>query len=155
ERYTKLFWINSGPYNNLTARKFVLRCSPADFAAAAHAAARAGAAFPRRAGETLDDLLARLAPMFFDEGFEPTVTCKNPPDGQDILAASANNMYAGVTMADLEGFAERHALNSRLVKVDGALVEEVWRVGGRYGAPIAEIVAHLQAAIAHAPDTTQ
>jgi dipeptidyl-peptidase-3 len=26
-RYTKLFWINSGPYNNLTARKFVLKCS--------------------------------------------------------------------------------------------------------------------------------
>ena len=24
-RYTKLFWINSGPYNNLTARKFVLQ----------------------------------------------------------------------------------------------------------------------------------
>src|SRR5436309_3432038 len=24
ERYTKLFWINTGPYNNLTARKFVL-----------------------------------------------------------------------------------------------------------------------------------
>src|SRR5690349_3735893 len=24
ERYTKLFWINSGPYNNLTAHKFVL-----------------------------------------------------------------------------------------------------------------------------------
>ena len=22
-RYTKLFWLNSGPYNNLTARKFV------------------------------------------------------------------------------------------------------------------------------------
>ena len=38
-RYTKLFWINSGPYNNLTARKFVLTCTPAAFAAAAHAAA--------------------------------------------------------------------------------------------------------------------
>ena len=24
QRYTKLFWINTGPYNNLTARKFVL-----------------------------------------------------------------------------------------------------------------------------------
>jgi dipeptidyl-peptidase-3 len=24
-RYTKLFWINTGPYNNLTARKFILR----------------------------------------------------------------------------------------------------------------------------------
>src|SRR4026208_2576709 len=28
ERYTKLFWINTGPYNNLTARKFVLACAP-------------------------------------------------------------------------------------------------------------------------------
>src|SRR5262245_63320957 len=28
--YTKLFWINSGPYNNLTARKFVLACTPAE-----------------------------------------------------------------------------------------------------------------------------
>src|SRR5207244_10431353 len=27
-RYTKLFWINSGPHNNLTARKFVLQCPP-------------------------------------------------------------------------------------------------------------------------------
>jgi hypothetical protein len=27
-RYTKLFWLNTGPYNNLTARKFVLTCTP-------------------------------------------------------------------------------------------------------------------------------
>src|SRR5947207_2884391 len=40
--YTKLFWINTGPYNNLTAKKFVLKCTPAGFAAAAHAAERAG-----------------------------------------------------------------------------------------------------------------
>src|SRR5213083_2282615 len=38
-RYTKLFWINTGPYNNLTARKFVLGCAPEAFAAAARAAA--------------------------------------------------------------------------------------------------------------------
>src|SRR5262249_31524563 len=25
ERYTKLFWLNTGPYHNLTARKFTLR----------------------------------------------------------------------------------------------------------------------------------
>src|SRR3954451_15772392 len=50
ERYTKLFWLNTGPYNNLTARKFVPACTPEAFAAAAHAAARAGAAFPLRNG---------------------------------------------------------------------------------------------------------
>jgi hypothetical protein len=32
QRYTKLFWINSGPYNNLTARKFVLGSHPMRFA---------------------------------------------------------------------------------------------------------------------------
>src|SRR6476619_4231508 len=30
-RYTKLFWINTGPYNNLTSRKFVLTCTPTAF----------------------------------------------------------------------------------------------------------------------------
>src|SRR5829696_590294 len=51
-RYTKLFWINTGPYNNLTARKFVLTCTPEQFSAAAHTAARNGARVPRRDGES-------------------------------------------------------------------------------------------------------
>jgi dipeptidyl-peptidase III len=45
-RYTKLFWINTGPYNNLTARMFVLACTPVAFAAAVQAASMAGARFP-------------------------------------------------------------------------------------------------------------
>ena len=47
-RYTKLFWINSGPHNNLTARKFFLKCTPAAFAAAVHAAVASGARMPTR-----------------------------------------------------------------------------------------------------------
>jgi dipeptidyl-peptidase III len=150
ERYAKLFWINTGPYNNLTARKFLLACAPEALAAAAKSAARAGARFPLGAGENLDQLLARLRPMFFDPAFEPTVTQKTPPAGMDILAASANNLYVGVTMKDLDRFEERHPLNSRVVKAGGRVVEEVFRVGGRYGKAIAAIVAHLDAAIAHA-----
>src|SRR5229473_7704275 len=42
-RYTKLFWINTGPYNTLTARKFVLACTPETLARAAHAAHEMGA----------------------------------------------------------------------------------------------------------------
>src|SRR6267378_2735167 len=45
QRYTKLFWLNTGPYNNLTARKFVLTCTPDAFAQAAHAAEQSGAKF--------------------------------------------------------------------------------------------------------------
>ena len=116
ERYTKLFWLNTGPFNNLTARKFIPKCTPDAFAAAAHSAASAGARFPLRTGETLDALLTRLQPLFFDPTVDPIVTNKTPGEGRDILAASANNLYVGVSMADLEGFEEKYPLNSRLVK---------------------------------------
>src|SRR5215468_917661 len=129
-RYTKLFWINSGPFNNLTARKFVLMCTPDALAAAAHAAEMAGAQIPRKNGETLDQLLTRLRPMFFDPDVDSMVTNKTPPAGKDILASSANNLYVGVTMKDLEGFKESHPLNSRVVKEKGRITEEVYRVGG-------------------------
>ena len=122
QTYTKLFWINNGPYNNLTSQKFVLTISPAAFAAAAKQAATAGATFPTSSGESLDALLARLTPMFFDPDVEPVVTSKSPPPGQDILSASANNLYAGVRERDLKTFKERYGLNSRLVKTNGTLV---------------------------------
>jgi dipeptidyl-peptidase-3 len=155
ERYTKLFWVNSGPFNNLTARKFVLTCTPEAFAAAAHAAEKAGAQFPLRSGETLDQLLTRLQPMFFDPAFDSMVTAKTPPPGKDILASSANNLYVGLTMKDLEGYHEAHPLNSRLVKENGKIVEEVYRVGARYGSQIAAIVQHLEDAVPFATEPMQ
>jgi dipeptidyl-peptidase-3 len=154
QRYTKLFWINSGPYNNLTARKFVLNTTPNAFTAAAQAAAKGGATFPAQPGESLDALLARLQPMFFDPNVDPIVTNKTPGPGKDILTASANNLYSGASMADLKGFTEKYALNSRLVKGNGRLTEEVYRLNGRYASQIAEIVRHLEAAIPFASPPT-
>jgi dipeptidyl-peptidase-3 len=146
QHYAKLFWLNSGPYQNLTTTKFVLRCTPDAFAAAARAAASAGADFPEAGGESLDQLLKRLQPMFFDPAFKPSVTVKTPPAGKDILTASANNLYVGVSTRDLAGFTEQFPLNSRLVKQGSGLVEEVYRIGGRYDPQIRAIVGHLEAA---------
>ncbi len=153
ERYTKLFWLNTGPYNNLTARKFVLKVTPEAFAAAAAAAQKAGAKFPLKPGETLAAMLKRLQPMFFDATVDPIVTNKTPGPGKDILTESANNLYVNVTMKDVEGFTEKYPLNSRLVKRDGKLVEEVYRIGGRYDTQIRRIVQHLEAAIPYATRT--
>ena len=138
QRYTKLFWLNNGPYNNLTARKFVLACTPDAFAAAAKTAGADPAA------------VARLQSMFFDPAVDTIVTNKSPGAGKDILQSSANNLYSGVTMADLKGFEEKYGLNSRLVKQNGKLVEEVYRIDGRYGKQITEIVKHLDDAKAFA-----
>jgi dipeptidyl-peptidase-3 len=152
-RYTKLFWINTGPYNNLTARKFVLELDPSVFRTAVERAAKNGARLPLRGGESPAALVDRYRPMFFDATFDPSVTNKTPADGRDILEASANNMYMGVRMNDLDGFTEKYALNSRLVKRDGQLVEEIYRVGGMYGEAIARIVRHLENAIPFATET--
>ena len=154
QRYAKLFWINNGPYNNLTARKFVLTLTPQALAAAVKAAAANGAAFTPPPGESLDAMLTRLGPMFFDPNVDPIVTNKTPGPGRDILTASANNLYSGVSLADLKGFTEKYPLNSRLVKRDGRLVEEVYRINGRYGEQIAAIVRHLEAAVPYATEPT-
>jgi len=152
--YTKLFWINTGPYNNLTSRKFVLACEPAELLAAMHAAAARGGRFPLRPGESIDGLAGRLAPLFFDRSVDPLVTNKTPADGGDILQSSANNLYHGVSMADLAGFEERFPLNSRLARRDGRLVEEVYRVGGLYSRYIERIVEHLERARPYATTAT-
>ena len=153
QRYTKLFWLNTGPFNNLTARKFVMKIAPDAFASAARAAQKSGAKFPLKPGETLDAMLKRMQPLFFDPNVDPIVTNKTPGTGKDILQESANNLYVGATMKDLEGFKERYALNSRVVKRDGKLVEEVYRIGGRYDKEIRAIVRNLEAAIAFATPT--
>lgn len=155
-RYTKLFWLNSGPYDNLTAQKFVLKTTPAALLAAAKAAAGNGARYGFANGESLDTALARLQPMFFDPAFEPIITNRNPPPGQDILTASANNLYAGgVSMADLKGFTERFPFNSKLIRQpNGTLSEHNYGPAALYFREIKQIIEHLTAAAAIAPAPT-
>jgi len=156
-RYAKLFWINNGAYNNLTKEKFVVGCTVEEFKQAALRAEENGARFPTQKGQTTEQLLARMKPILFDPLVDPMVTDKSPK-GKDILEASSNNFYEGVTLADLEGFEERYPLNSKLVKrSDGKLGEIVWRAGfddvippGMYAREILNIIQHVEAAIPYA-----
>jgi dipeptidyl-peptidase-3 len=106
----------------------VLKCAPEAFAAAARAAAGSGVRFPLQPGESLDAMLKRLEPLFFDPSVDPSVTNKTPGQGKDILQASANNLYVGVSMSDLDGFTEKHPLNSRVKHRPRG--EEAYRVDG-------------------------
>ena len=150
-RYTKLFWINTGPFNNLTARKFLLNLEKKQLIEAMEIARKNGADFELEKGETIRKRVDKYAKMFFDPDYDPMVTFKTPGEDQDILESSANNFYVGVTMADVEGFEEKHPLNSRLVKKRGKLTEEVYRIGGLYDRELTQVVAHLRKAISFAP----
>jgi dipeptidyl-peptidase-3 len=126
--YTKLFWANNGNHNNNTAQKFLPEFTYAELEAAGLQAIRNGGLLL-----TPDEFrkeLGELRPSFFDPNFEPMTTAKSPQGGLDILQASANNFYSGVSLADLKDFHEQYPLDSRLVKLpDGHLVEQVYRVG--------------------------
>ena len=123
--FTKIFWANRGNHNYLTAQKILPEFTFEQFRTAASQAAKNGAAL----GSQLDKDLNDLRPSLFDPNFEPMITTKTPPPGKDILQASANNFYSGVSLADLKNFTEKFPLNSRLANDNGKLVEQVYRAG--------------------------
>jgi hypothetical protein len=119
QRYTKLFWLNTGPYNNLTARKFVLKITPEAFAAAASSAAASGARFPLRAGETLDGeggytVWGKLVPAerSVKEGLLPIGLAHNVPLLRDV-AVGEFVRWADVTVPDSEAVEARRDMERR------------------------------------------
>ena len=60
------------------------------------------------AGESLDAMLARLQPMFFDPNVDPIVTNKTPGAGQGHPAGERQQpLLRRQSMADLKGFTEK------------------------------------------------
>jgi dipeptidyl-peptidase-3 len=163
--FTKLFWSDRGNHNDTTAQKVLPEFTFDELKTAAHAALAAGGfkgtpygAPAIRNQVDLDKELEELRPSLFDPNFQPMITAKSPRGGLDMLQASANNFYAGVSMADLKNYHDAHPLNSRLVKRNGALVEEIYRAGtpdgkippGRYAEFLRKANDCLQRALPYA-----
>ena len=135
--FTKLFWANRGNHNDLTSQKFLPRFTFEELQRAALAAQQNGAFAspyadlpPLATPAELNRELAALRASLFDSNFEPMLTAKSTPPGQDIIQSSSNTFYEGPTLADLNNFDEAYPLNSRVVKgTDGKLHEEVYRAG--------------------------
>lgn len=137
EAFTKLFWANRGNHNNTTSQKFTPDFSFEELGAAASSAFKAGAfqtAYadlpPLRSAADLQRELDGLRPSFFDPNFEPMEVAKSPTGGKDVIQASSNTFYPGLSQQDLQGFVDQYALNSRIVRgPDGKLAELVYRAG--------------------------
>ena len=112
----------------------------------------------------IEQLLANICPVIFD----PDTLSKrvNLTAGEDLIATSASNYYDGVTQNEAETFYAAlktpgdtmpvsYGLNSRLVKREGKIYEEVNRLGGHYGAAIEKIIYWLEKASAVAENEKQ
>jgi dipeptidyl-peptidase III len=154
--YTMLFWGNHGNHNANTSVKILPEFTSDEFRAAAEQASKNGAALG--SATALARELQELNKTIFDPAYQPMLIEKNPPAGEDPLAASNVNYYSGVTLKDLVGFTEHYALNSRLEKQDGMLVEDVYRAGtpdgavppGRYARELGLAIRDLQQAVKYA-----
>ncbi|MEE9292767.1 MAG: peptidase M49 [Acidobacteriota bacterium] len=156
--YLKLIWINGGIHNDRTKRKFVPAFAYEQLESAARQAVRNGARLRLALGETVQGRVESLRRAIFDPDFEPLVTCKSPPPGEDLLTCSSVNYYEGVRLEEVERFDERYPLNSRLVRDGDGLIEEVYRFGrgdvppGRYASELKTVVGFLEKARVHAEE---
>jgi dipeptidyl-peptidase-3 len=134
--YALLFWANRGNHNETTAQKFLPAFTVEDLQDAAVKAQAAGA-FKTPSADlpalaTADAVRKEIGDLrlaIFDPAFEPMTTAKTPPAGKDILQASANTFYQGVTVEELKNFKEQFPLTSRVVKDARGIHEEVYRAG--------------------------
>ena len=118
---------------------------------------------PLAKNETVDDFLAFITPVIFDKDLYKT----RRSNEDDIIVNSSVNMYKGfITKQEVEQFydAQRnpddaqpisYGLNSRLVKENGVLKEEVYKVDGLYGPALQKIVYWLEKANAVAENDAQ
>ena len=89
----------------------------------------------------------------------------NQAKGADVIATSAGNYYEGVTQAEVEKFYNdmikkagndpcpiSYGLNSKLVKKNGKIYEQTWKIGGMYTEALEQIVYWLEKAEAVAEE---
>jgi dipeptidyl-peptidase-3 len=134
--YALLFWANRGNHNETTAQKFLPTFTLEDLQDAAVKAQAAGAfqtpsgdLRPLPGADAVKNEISDLRQAIFDPAFEPMTTAKTPPPGKDILQASANTFYQGVTLDELKNFKEQFPLTSRVVKDARGIHEEIYRAG--------------------------
>ena len=156
--YLKRVWFSNGIYHHYGCEKFepgftqeyfeqLVRGIPAD-------------KLPMAA----DELLGAICPVIFNPDILPKRV--NKASGEDLVKTSACNFYQDVTQQEAEEYYKAlksqagsqppsFGLNSTLVKKDGKLTEDVWRIGGKYSKTIEKIIENLTKAKEYAENDRQ
>ncbi|MBN2012139.1 hypothetical protein JW960_22610 [candidate division KSB1 bacterium] len=160
--YLQQFWINSCQYGHYSQQKFVPTFTCSEFEAALSKLQSEAIEIPIPGSLSITAYLDQLEPYMFDATFQPMLTVKNPPPGADIITASANNLFENINLQELEAWEKagrsHYPSNSRVVKQDTTIIEQVFRAGlpdsnvapGRYATELKEVIRHLRDAQVYA-----
>ncbi len=155
EKYLKQIWFGNGIYHHYSMDKFTPEFSEKFFKEQVSKLPKAQQ--PKN--------IAQLTKVIFDPSYLPKKV--NQADGVDLIATSASNLYGpGVTQAEVEEYYNAkkdpndptpvsYGLNARVVKKDGKIAEETYKIGGRYSQAIQKIVSELAWAAQYAETDEQ
>ena len=154
EKYMKLVWFANGVHHHYSCDKFTPEFSQAFLSDQV-------TALPADKQPANIEVLAKVI-------FDPTYMAKrvNQAEGMDLITTSACNYYDNITQAEVDSFYVSikdpndktpisYGLNSRLVKENDSIVEQVYKVGGMYSDAIILIVDRLTEAAKYAENDTQ
>lgn len=155
ELYLKQVWFGNGIHHHYSMDKFTPAFSRTFLEE--QIAALPDSAVPASSAELVELI------------FNPEIAAKrvNQVAGQDLIATSANNLYGpGLTQAEVEEYYNAlktpndstpvsYGLNTRVIKENGRIVEQPYKLGGLYTEAIAHIVENLDSAAVYAENDAQ
>ena len=154
EKYLKLVWFANGVHHHYSCDKFAPEFSQEFFASQV-------AALPADQQPANIETITKVI-------FDPTFMAKrvNQAEGEDLITTSACNYYDSITQSEVDAYYASikdpndktpisYGLNSRLVKENGKVVEQVYKVGGMYSPAIELIVEKLNEASKYAENDAQ
>ena len=159
--YSKRIFFSNGIHHHYAEDKFFPEVSETYFADLIRNSDQS--LLPLKEGETIDEFISFLTPVVFDKELYK----KRRSSEEDIIKNSAVNFYEGdITKPEVEAYYAKimdpndqhpisYGLNTKLIKENGQLREESYKIGGLYGEAIKQIVYWLEKANEVAENDTQ
>lgn len=162
EIYLKRVWFSNGIHHHYSTEKIPAGFSDSFFDELLAKSDWSDLSIP--SGKSFDSFISEIRDVIFNPSKE--VKRVNLESDKDLIETSYNNYYQGVSQAETEAFYANlkanagpepvsFGLNSTLVRENGQLAEIVWKLNGKYGKAIEQIVFWLNKAIEFADNELQ
>ena len=160
--YLKRVWMSNGIHHHYSEDKILPEFSKEYFAQLVNSVD--AAKLPVKDGASASELIETLTPIMFDPAIMPKRI--NQAAGIDLVKTSAVNFYEGVSQKEVEAFYNKmkdpndntpisYGLNSKVVKENGVVTEQVYKIGGMYSPAIERVVKWLEKAAVVAENDKQ
>ncbi len=151
--YTKRVWFSNGIHHHYSNKKMFPEISKKYFSSLVKNSN--AKLLPLSGKESVATFVKKITNIIFNPKVAPVMVTFDAH--VDVIKNSAVNFYEGVTQKEVENYYKRvidksdpqpisYGLNSKMMKVNGKIVEKKWMVGGMYSPAIEKMVSWIEKA---------